>query len=123
MSGRLKHQINMQIIKVNSYSQMLGGLHNGRKYALIKFTSKSCRACKNLEPRIAKLDLDIDIYDVNHDENKAISRAFSVRSLPTMVFCEDGVPSARMVGVNKTKEFFQFVDQVVNNECCIVEWE
>ena len=113
----------MQIIKVNSYSNMIGGLYNGRKYALIKFTSKSCRACKNLEPRIAKLDLDIDIYDVNHDENKAISRAFSVRSLPTMVFCEDGVPSARMVGVNKTKEFFQFVDQVVNNECCIVEWE
>ena len=113
----------MQTVKVNSYSNMLSGLHSGRKYALIKFTSKSCRACKNLEPRIAKLDLDIDVYDVNHDENKAISRAFSIRSLPTVVFCEDGIPSARMVGLNKTSEFLEVVGQVVNNECCFVEWE
>ena len=109
----------MQTIKVNSYSKMLDGLRNGRKYALIKFTSNSCRACK----KIAKLDLDIDVYDVNHDENKAISRAFSVRSLPTVVFCEDGIPSARMVGLNKANEFFEVVGQVVNNECCIVEWD
>ena len=113
----------MQTIKVNSYSKMLDGLHNGRKYALIKFTSNSCRACKNLHPKIAKLDLDIDVYDVNHDENKTISRAFSIRSLPTMIFCEDGIPSARMVGLNKANEFFEVVGQVVNNECCIVEWD
>jgi thioredoxin-like negative regulator of GroEL len=113
----------MQTIKVNNYTKMLEGLQSGRKYALIKFTAKSCRACKNLEPKIAKLDLGIDVYDVNHDENKAISRAFSIRSLPTVVFCEDGIPSARMVGLNKTKEFFEVVGQVVNNECCIVEWD
>ena len=113
----------MQTIKVNSYSNMLDGLYNGRKYALIKFTSNSCRACKNLHPKIAKLDLDIDVYDVNHDENKAISRAYSVRALPTMIFCEDGIPSARMVGLNKANEFLQVVDQVVNNEGCIVEWD
>ena len=113
----------MQTIKVNGYSKMLDGLYGGRKYALIKFTSKSCRACKNLHPKIAKLDLDIDVYDVNHDENKTISRAFSIRSLPTMIFCEDGIPSARMVGLNKANEFLQVVDQVVNNECCIVEWD
>ena len=113
----------MQTIKVNSYSKMLSGLQSGRKYSIIKFTSKSCRACKNLEPRIAKLDLDIDVYDVNHDENKVISRAFSVRALPTVVFCEDGIPSARMVGLNKTQEFFYLVDQVVNNDCVIVGWE
>lgn len=113
----------MQTTQVNSYTKMLGGLQSGRKYALIKFTSKSCRACKNLEPRIAKLDLDIDVYDVNHDENQVISRAFSIRSLPTVVFCEDGIPSARMVGLNQTKDFFQLVDQVVNDECCFVEWD
>lgn len=113
----------MQTIKVNSYSNIIGGLYSGRKYALIKFTSKSCRACKNLEPKIAKLDLEIDVYDVNHDENMVISRAFSVRALPTVVFCEDGIPSYRMVGLNKAKEFLQVVDQVVNNECCIVEWD
>ena len=113
----------MQTIKVNGYSKMLDDLYGGRKYALIKFTSKSCRACKNLERRIAKLDLDIDVYDVDHDDNQVTSRAFGVRALPTVVFCEDGIPSARMVGLNQTKEFFQIVDQVVNNECCIVEWE
>lgn len=113
----------MQTIKVNSYQKMLGGLQSGRKYALIKFTSKSCRACKNLEPKIAKLDFDIDVYDVEHYENEVISKLFSVRALPTVVFCEDGVPSARMVGLNKSKEFLQLVGQVVNNECCFVEWE
>ena len=115
----------MQTIKVNNYQKMLDNLYSGRKYALIKFTSNSCRACKNLQPRIEKLDLDIDIdvYDVNHDENKAISKLFSVRALPTVVFCEDGIPSARMVGLNKTQEFFYLVDQVVNNDCVIVGWE
>ena len=113
----------MQTIKVNGYSKMLDDLYGGRKYALIKFTSKSCRACKNLERRIAKLDLNIDVYDVVHEENQVISRAFSVRALPTMVFCEDGIPSARMVGLNQTKEFFQLVNDVVNNDCVIVDWE
>ena len=113
----------MQTIKVNNYTKMLEGLQSGRKYALIKFTAKSCRACKNLEPKIAKLDLGIDVYDVEHYENQVISRAFSVRALPTVVFCEGGIPSARMVGVNNAKEFFQLVDQVVNNEGCFVEWD
>jgi thioredoxin-like negative regulator of GroEL len=113
----------MQTIKVNNYSKMLGDLQSGRKYSLIKFTSKSCRACKNLEPRIAKLDLGIDVYDIDHDENQVISRAFSVRSLPTMIFCEGGIPSARMVGLNNSKEFLQLVGQVVNNECCFVDWD
>ena len=113
----------MQTIKVNNYTKMLANLQSGRKYALIKFTAKSCRACKNLESGISKLDLDIDVYDVEHYENQVISRAFSVRALPTVVFCEDGVPSARMIGVNNKKEFFQLIDQVVKNECCFVDWD
>lgn len=113
----------MQTVKVNSYQKMLGGLQSGRKYALIKFTSKSCRACKNLEPRIAKLNLDIDVYDVEHYENKVISKLFSVRALPTVVFCEDGIPSARLVGLNDSKDFFKLVGQVVNNECSFVDWD
>ena len=113
----------MQTIKVNNYTKMLEGLQAGRKYALIKFTAKSCRACKNLEHKIAKLDLGIDVYDVEHYENQVISRAFSVRALPTVVFCEDGIPSARMVGLKESKDFFKLVGQVVNNECCLVEWD
>ena len=114
----------MQTIKVNSYSKMLGGLQSGRKYALLKFTGKNCGACKKLEPKLTEIkNLDIDIYDVEHYENKVISRAFSVRALPTVVFCEDGIPSARMTGLSESDDFFQLVDDVVNNECCIVDWE
>jgi thioredoxin-like negative regulator of GroEL len=113
----------MQTIKVNNYNKMLDGMQSGRKYALIKFTSKACRACKNLEPRIAKLDLDIDVYDVNHDENQVISRSFSIQSLPTVVFCEDGIPSARMTGLNQSKDFLKLVGQVVNGESCFVDWD
>jgi thioredoxin-like negative regulator of GroEL len=102
---------------------MLNGLYNGRKYAIVKFTGKNCNACKKLEPKFANLDIDIDVYDVNHHENKHISRMFNVRALPTAVFFEDGTPSFRMCGLGESEDFFQTVTDVVTNGCDIISWD
>lgn len=112
----------MQIIQVNSYQKMLTSLSNGRKHALVKFTGKNCNVCKKLEPKFEDFkDLDIDIYDVDHRENKHISRLFNVHALPTVIFFEDGIPSARMRGLSESGDFFKLVGDVVSNECDIVD--
>ena len=114
----------MQTIKVNTYQKMLSGMCEGRKHSIIKFTSKNCAACKQISTQLDKrADLEIDVYDVEHLENKAISKMFSVRALPTVVFFENAIPMARMTGLKESKEFLQIVDDVVVKGCSVINWE
>jgi thioredoxin-like negative regulator of GroEL len=114
----------MLVIKVNTYQKMLSGMSEGRRHSIIKFTSKNCAACKQITTQLEKrADLDIDVYDVEHLENKAISRMFNVRALPTAIFFEDAIPMARMTGLKDAKEFLEIVDDVVINGCQVIDWE
>jgi thioredoxin-like negative regulator of GroEL len=114
----------MNIVKVNTYQQILSGMSYGnRRHAVVKIGSGHCKACKKLSERLyEKTDLEIDVYEVNHDENKAISRLFGVRMLPTAIFFEDAVPMARMTGLKEADDFFQTVDDVVIRECSVINW-
>jgi thioredoxin-like negative regulator of GroEL len=114
----------MQTIKVNTYQKMLSGMCEGRKHSIIKITSQKCAACKQISTQLEKrADLEIDVYDVEHLENKAISRMFGVRTLPTVIFFENAIPMARMAGLKEAEEFLQIVDDVVIKGCSVINWD
>jgi thioredoxin-like negative regulator of GroEL len=98
--------------------------NNGHKHSIIKFTSKNCVACKQLSKKIEeRAELEIDVYDIEHLENKAISRMFSVHALPTAIFFENAIPMARMTGLKESADFLQIVDDVVIKGCSVINWE
>ncbi|AGE56677.1 thioredoxin [Acanthocystis turfacea Chlorella virus NE-JV-2] len=104
----------MQTIKVNSVRQFTTGVATGRKYALAKFYKDGCKPCGALNEKYIKprKNLDIDLYEVEHVNNKVISRQYNVRVLPTVVLFENGEPVGRAEGLKAAEEFFENVDSL-----------
>jgi thioredoxin-like negative regulator of GroEL len=105
----------MQTIKVESLRQFTTGVASGRKYALAKFYKNGCKPCGALQERYIKprRNLDIDLYEIEHVNNKVISRQFNVRVLPTVVLLENGEPVERAEGLKAAEAFFENVDTLV----------
>jgi thioredoxin-like negative regulator of GroEL len=114
----------MTITKVNTYQQMLSGISSGRRHAIIKFSKKGCAPCKKVSEKFETMkNLDIDVYEVEFLENKAIARMFNVSALPTSVFFEDALPMQRMVGLKEADEFIGLINDVVVNGCQVINWD
>jgi len=66
----------------------------GQRPCLIDFYTTWCGPCKRLAPVLEELALEyagkIDIYKVDTEKEPELAAAFSVRSIPTLLFCPMG---------------------------------
>ena len=68
---------------------------------LIDFWAAWCGPCKIMKPvvqQFADAHPDVNVYFCNVDEESEMAQAFGVRSIPTLVFMEDGEVKGRKVG-------------------------
>ena len=70
---------------------------------LLKFGAPWCGPCRMLNPILDILSTEIEIIDINIDEFENLSNEYGIRSVPTLVFLNDGVEQDRIVG-NTSKE-------------------
>jgi thioredoxin len=64
----------------------------GQRPCVIDFYADWCNPCRQLTPileRLSKEDLGIDIYKVNVDDNHDASVVFGIKSIPTMIYCNE----------------------------------
>lgn len=109
----------MNIVKINSRSQFLNRLStSGKKYAIGKFFRDGCKPCKTFQENYIKPreHIEIDLLEINHNENKFISKQFVVKVLPTAVLFENGEPIKRMEGLKQADEFFATVDNIISKQ-------
>lgn len=66
---------------------------------LIKFSASWCMPCKNLESRLNKLDLTIDLFSYDVEEEVELTEKWKVRNVPTVILVDDnGHEVKRWVG-------------------------
>ena len=66
---------------------------------LIKFGASWCMTCKNLESRLNKLDLTIDLFSYDVEEEVDLTEEWKVRNVPTVILVDDnGHEVKRWVG-------------------------
>ena len=70
---------------------------------LLKFGAPWCGPCRMLNPVLDILSTEIEIIDINIDEFENLSNEYGIRSVPTLVFLNDGIEQDRIVG-NTSKE-------------------
>lgn len=70
---------------------------------LLKFGAPWCGPCRMLNPILDSLSTEIEIIDINVDEFQNLSNEYGIRSVPTLVFLNDGIEQDRIVG-NTSKE-------------------
>lgn len=68
---------------------------------LIDFWAEWCSPCRIMKPTVrgfAESHPDVNVYFCNVDEDSEMAAAFGVRSIPTLVYLEDGEVKGRKVG-------------------------
>lgn len=66
---------------------------------LIKFGASWCMPCKNLESRLNKIDLTIDLFSYDVEEEVDLTEEWKVRNVPTVILVDDnGHEVKRWVG-------------------------
>lgn len=56
---------------------------------LIKFSASWCMPCRNLESRLSKLDLTIDLFSYDVEEEVDLTEEWKVRNVPTVILVDD----------------------------------
>lgn len=66
---------------------------------LIKFSASWCMPCRNLESRLNKLDLTIDLFSYDVEEEIDLTEEWKIRNVPTVILVDDnGHEVKRWVG-------------------------
>lgn len=101
----------MAVITVNS-ENFKTDILGSAKPVLLDFWATWCPPCRMQSPivdELAEEHSELLVGKVNTDEQSALSAAFSVENIPTLVIMRGGKETARLVGLH-TKE--QILDAI-----------
>lgn len=83
------------------------------KYKILKFSAGWCAPCRTLSPLLkevcAKLNLQIDEYDADKDEQ--VFAKYAVKSVPTIIVVKEDIEVARHVGLLPRTKLMEFITE------------
>jgi len=80
---------------------------------LIDFWAEWCGPCRITKPRIENLGNeteDLKVYFCNVDSDSEMASTFGIRSIPTLVYLEDGEVKNRSVGVLSDQQLAELIN-------------
>ena len=86
---------------------MRESLNDGR--VLVDFFADWCAPCKMLKPIVSKFTEDqseVNVVMLNVDEHSEIAAEFGVRSIPTLIYLENGEVVNRVTGTQSSEQLF-----------------
>lgn len=94
---------------MDKIKEMRETLNEGR--VLVDFFATWCGPCKVLKPTVEKFaaeQSDVNVVLINVDEHSDIASEFSVRSIPTLLYLENGEVIGREVGNKRLDQLYTF---------------
>lgn len=84
------------------------------KVIVLDFYAKWCQPCKALASQIENTEIpnDIKIIKVDVEENKSITKLYSIRSVPTLIMLEDDCCSSR-ISTSDIKQVIEWINKNV----------
>ncbi len=90
---------------------------NGSRPTLVDFWAEWCGPCRMIAPTISELAADFDgravVGKVNVDEQPKIAEKFRVRSIPTLLFFQNGDVVGQVVGVQPKAKLAEKLESLV----------
>ena len=81
------------------------------KSVVIDFYAVWCPPCKVIAKNLKEFDKlktnNVQVYKVNIDEQKILTRKYGVKKLPTLIYFNDGIPVKTIVGLRSTEELIE----------------
>jgi thioredoxin 1 len=94
---------------MDKIKEMRETLNEGR--VLVDFFATWCGPCKVLKPTVEKFaaeQSDVNVVLINVDEHSDIASEFGVRSIPTLLYMENGEVVGREVGTKSLEQLYTF---------------
>jgi thioredoxin 1 len=95
--------------------ETFGDIISGEKLVLIDFTAEWCGPCKMMKPILAELRErmgdKIRILKIDIDRSSAVSDAFNIQSVPTLILIRKGNILWRQSGMMHANQLERIIDQ------------
>jgi len=81
--------------------------------SILYFSTQTCQPCKMFKPVVQSVaaETGVNINFVDAHENSAMAGAYSITSVPTLIFLKDGVSVHRMTGVTGKQTLLSLIQQ------------
>jgi len=79
---------------------------------ILYFTAEWCNPCKKLKPIAENLEREgfVIFQYIDADDNHELCRKFEIRSVPTLIFIENGIESRRLNGATSRDGLLDFIN-------------
>ena len=106
--------------KIYDYSYSKEWNYKGELPAVIDFYADWCRPCKMVAPILGDLAVEYDgkvrFYKVNTEKDPELAKAFSISSIPTIMFIAPGEKPFMVRGAQSARALKSNIDRILPGE-------
>lgn len=110
-----EYEFNMKIANIQENPNEFKYL--GERPCVIDFYADWCRPCRILSPILNELAQEyagkVDFYKINVDNERSLATAFSIRSIPTLLFIPMSGKPTLMQGASPKAELKKIIDELL----------